>query len=50
MFKFKNYIAPEIMNDLSLLKYDGPYDLRNNNSIQRRREILSDMVLNQCPI
>ena len=36
MFRVKNNIAPEIIKELFPPKM-GPYDLRNNNSIKRRR-------------
>ena len=36
MFKIKNKIAPEIMKKLFAPKM-SPYDLRNSNSVKRRR-------------
>ena len=37
MFKVKNNIAPEIMKELSRPNIN-PYDLRNSNSFERKRE------------
>ena len=45
MFKVKNNIAPEIMKELFAPKISS-YDLRNNDSIMRRRV----KSVSRCPI